>query len=174
MEPEKSVLLTAFFDQIESQVQFGDQKASLLIAGDAILLAISGGAVKFVSRCPSAEISLACFVVSPELILAACASALFIGAIVLALLAARPSSIHLKPTEDFFLLSHVARLDEAEFIKAYRTATPAELTDAALRVIHGKARFAAAKFRRLRHAVHCTVLGLAAMAAAVVVAIVRY
>ena len=37
MGDTKSDWIASFFDQIESQVQFGDTKASLLVAGDSIL-----------------------------------------------------------------------------------------------------------------------------------------
>jgi Family of unknown function (DUF5706) len=171
MEPDKGSFLTAFFDQIESQVQFGDAKASLLIAGNAILLGISGGLAKLLAGCPGDEISFRCMTVSAELVVALLSSALFILALVFSLVAARPARIHSKPTAEFFLLSHVARLKRAEFVEKYKTASHAELTDDALRTIHAKACFATAKFRRLRYAVDCTLTGLALMAAAMLVAI---
>jgi hypothetical protein len=34
MDERKTELLRSHFEQIESQVQFGDHKASLLVAGD--------------------------------------------------------------------------------------------------------------------------------------------
>jgi hypothetical protein len=53
MTPDKAEFARDFFSQIESQVQFGDTKASLLIAGDAILLATTSGLVRMVSGCPA-------------------------------------------------------------------------------------------------------------------------
>ena len=46
MGDDKTEFLLGLLEQIESQVQFGDNKASLLVAGDAILLAACGGLIK--------------------------------------------------------------------------------------------------------------------------------
>lgn len=49
LERPKADLLLALFAQIESQVQFGDSKASFLVAGNAILLAVDGGLFQLIS-----------------------------------------------------------------------------------------------------------------------------
>ena len=45
MSDDKAAFLRDVFNQVESQVQFGDSMASLLVAGDAILLGVSGGLI---------------------------------------------------------------------------------------------------------------------------------
>jgi hypothetical protein len=55
MDGNKAEFLRALFEQIESQVQFGDNKAALLIAGNVILLAINGAVVKMGSGCQKAN-----------------------------------------------------------------------------------------------------------------------
>src|SRR5688572_6812727 len=89
--------LDNFFQMIESQVQFGDNKASLLLAGDAILLAVSGSLIEMVSGCPHDAFTVNCVVPSVSLVLAVIAAAFLTISLALALLAARPASVHDKP-----------------------------------------------------------------------------
>ena len=93
MNQAKADLAREFFSQIESQVQFGDNKASLLIAGDAILLAIVGGLVRMVSGCGAGMLSVACVVVSPQLALAVTAAFLLVVSLACALWAATPARV---------------------------------------------------------------------------------
>ena len=89
--------LDNFFQMIESQVQFGDNKASLLLAGDAILLAVSGSLIQMVSGCQGEAFTVNCVVPSVSLVLAVIAAALLTISLALALLAARPARIHGNP-----------------------------------------------------------------------------
>ncbi|HJQ41071.1 MAG TPA: Pycsar system effector family protein [Thermoanaerobaculia bacterium] len=151
----------ALFDQIEGQVQFGDNKASLLIAGDAILLAISGGLIPAASSCGSEQFTTACLKNPSLVLIGACLSAgLLVFALACALWAARPASVHDNPPPIFFLLSYIARLDAEAFVKEYQEASSDGLTRQALLAIHGKARFAARKFKRLKWAINATLLSL--------------
>jgi hypothetical protein len=68
VDERKTEFLHSHFEMIENRVQFGDHKASLLIAGDAILLAICGGLIKTVSGCPRGNLRVSCM--SPSLSLA--------------------------------------------------------------------------------------------------------
>jgi hypothetical protein len=171
MATTKPELLDTFFQQIESQVQFGDSKASLLVAGDAILLAVSGSLIKMVSGCHGDEFTVSCIVPSVSLGLATAAAALLTVSLVFALLAARPAKIHDQPPPDLFLLSHIARTDCDAFAKMYIEASPDDLIQAALRVIHGKAVYANQKFRLLKRAIYATLLSLGFMVATLVVAV---
>src|SRR5687767_5238119 len=90
--------------------------------------------------------------------LAAIAAVLLVVSLTCALLAARPARIHDQPPPEFFLLSHIARTDRHAFVKAYKDASFDDLVDAALESIHGKAKYATAKFRWLRRAVNATLL----------------
>lgn len=170
MPPEKSELLRGFFDQIESQVQFGDHKASLLVAGDALLLAVSGGLIQMVAGCPANEFSVQCMHPSAPLALALLTALLLIVSLGCALRAARPAGIHQDPPPLIFLLSHIARLEPKEFVDACRAASAEDLEEAALLTIHGKAKYAAEKFRWLRYAVISTLLSLVSLVATVLVA----
>jgi hypothetical protein len=105
MPAEKSELLRGFFDQIESQVQFGDHKASLLVAGDALLLAVSGGLIQMVAGCPANEFSVQCVQPSAPLALALLTALLLVVSLGCALRAARPAGIHENPPPSLFLLS---------------------------------------------------------------------
>jgi len=160
MDERKTEFLRTHFEQIESQVQFGDHKASLLVAGDAILLAICGRLISMVSGCPKDDFTVSCMVPSPSLGFATIAAAFLIWSLSCALLAARPSRVHLKPPPEFFLLSHIARMERQEFIEAYKDVSDSDLFEAALVAIHKKADFATQKFRLLRQAVHATLLSL--------------
>ena len=170
MPAEKSEFLRGFFDQIESQVQFGDHKASLLVAGDALLLAVSGGLIQMVAGCPANEFSVQCMQPSAPLALALVTSLLLVVSLGCALRAARPAGIHENPPPSLFLLSHIARLEPQQFVEAYRTATADDLEEAALITIHGKAKYAAGKFRWLRYAVISTLLSLMSLVATVLAA----
>lgn len=171
MEESKAQFLHSWFEQIESQVQFGDSKASLLIAGDAILLAISGGLIKMVSGCQGNDFTVSCMVLSITLGLAVIAAALLVLSLVCALLAARPAKIHKDPPPELFLLSYIADMKRAEFGKAYRDASLDNLVEEALSAIYGKAVYATQKFRWLKHAVDATLLSLGFMVATLLVAI---
>lgn len=173
MESTKPELLDTLFQQIESQVQFGDTKASLLVAGDAILLAVSGGLIKMVSKCPGDDFAVSCMVPTVDLGLATTAAVLLSLSIACALLAARPARVHSDPPPDLFLLSYVAHITPQSFAKQFAEASSDRLLQEALKTIHGKARFAAWKFRLLSHAVDMTLASLGFMAAALVVAVLR-
>lgn len=167
----KPEFLTSFFEQIESQVQFGDTKASLLVAGDAILLAVSGGLIKLVSGCKGNDLALSCMVPSVSLGLAVVTAALLVVALACALLAARPARIHGAPTRQLFLFSYIARMEPQEFFEQYTDASEEELIYHALIGIHGKACLAAHKFRLLKYAVNVTLLSLGLMVATPAVAL---
>jgi hypothetical protein len=165
--------LKIFFDQIESQVQFGDSKASLLVAGDAILLAVSSDLIKMVSGCQGNGLSMTCMVPSVSLGLAAAAAALLAISLLYALLAARPSRVHDKPQPILFLFSYVARIDAKVFADQYAAASPDDLIQAALHAVHGKAVYASRKFKFLKRAIDATLLSVGFMVAALVVALAR-
>ncbi|MBN1491802.1 MAG: hypothetical protein JXA69_17955 [Phycisphaerae bacterium] len=171
MANTKPEFLDKFFEQIESQVQFGDSKASLLVARDAILLAVSGGLIKMVSGCRGGDFAVSCIVPSMTLGLATTAAALLTLSLACGLLAARPAKIHNQPPSELFLLSYIARIDRDAFAKKYMDASPDDLTQEALRAIHGKAGYAARKFRLLNTAIDATLLSLGFMVATLVVAI---
>jgi hypothetical protein len=52
MANTKPEYVDTVFGQIESQVRLGDSAASVHLAGDAILLAVSGGLIKMMSGYP--------------------------------------------------------------------------------------------------------------------------
>jgi hypothetical protein len=167
----KPQFLDSLFEQIESQVQFGDSKASLLVAGNAILLAVNSGLITMVSGCQGNDFSVNCMVPSVSLFLATTAAALLTFSLACGLLAVRPAGIHDTPPPELFLLSHVAQMDPDAFAKAYIAASPDDLIQAALKSIHGKAVYAARKFRLLRRAIDATLLSLGFMAATLFVAV---
>jgi lysylphosphatidylglycerol synthetase-like protein (DUF2156 family) len=171
MATEKSEFLLGLFNQIESQVQFGDHKASLLVAGDALLLTITGGLINMVSGCPQDTFSVQCAQPSAPLLVSLLTALLLVISLVCALLATRPSSIHDDPPPDIFLFSHVALLKPGEFVDAYKAASGASLEEAALLAIHSKAKYATRKFRRLKYAVTATLLGVGSLVATLVVTV---
>jgi hypothetical protein len=173
MEERKIEFLRSHFDMVESQVQFGDQKASLLIAGDAILLAICGGIIGMVSGCPKDALRVSCMDPSFSLGFATIAAALLICSMFCALVAALPSLVFVrKPPDAHFLLPHIARCKEPRtFIKEFEVASDSDLVKEALIAIHGKARFATRKFRLLICAVAATMLSLAFIVVTLLVAV---
>ena len=171
MANTKPELLDTVFEQVESQVQFGDSKASLLVAGDAVLLAVSGGLIKMVSGCQGDNFAVSCLVPSVSLGLATTAAALLTLGLVCALLAARPARIHDQPSTELFLLSNIARMGRDAFAKKYVDASPDDVIQEAMSSIYGKAVYATRKFRLLKRAIDATLLGLGFMVAALVVAI---
>ena len=172
MANTKPEFLKTFFEQIESQVQFGDSKASLLVAGDAILLAVSGGLIKMVSGGPGNDFTVSCLVPSVSLGLATTAAVLLTLSLVFALLAARPAKIHDQPPPELFLLSNIARMDRAAFAEKYIDTSPEDIVQEALNSIYGKAVYATRKFRLLKRAIDSTLLSLGFMVATLLVAIV--
>ena len=171
---DKTELLRSWFDQIESQVQFGDNKAALLVAGDALLLGACVELIKAASGCPPKEIAAACVVPSIPFGLAATAAGLLLVSLACALFAARPARIHAQPPPEFFLLSYVASIDGPAFAQRFKDASFDRLVDEALTAIHGKAAYATVKFLWLRRAVNATLLSVGFMVAAVIAGIVSW
>jgi hypothetical protein len=175
MEERKIEFLRSHFDMVESQVQFGDQKASLLIAGDAILLAICGRIIGIVSGCPKETLRVSCMVPSLSLSLATIAAALLICSMFFALRAALPSLIYVrKPPHQHFLLPYIASRELEAFAKDFEAASDSDLVKEALIAIHGKARFATRKFRFLIFAVVATFLSLTFIGVSLLVAVVPH
>ena len=172
MNEDKLAFLHDVFNQVENQVQFGDSKAALLVAGDTILLAISGGLIKMVSGCQGDSFTPSCIVPSIPLGLAAMAAALLVLSLASALIAARPASVHDQPRHELFLISHIARTSRGDFIKKYKDATLDDLLEEALKTIHGKAAYATGKFRWLKHAIDATLLSLGFLIATPLAAII--
>lgn len=172
MEESKAEFLRCWFEQIESQVQFGDSKASLLVAGDAILLAISGGLIKMVSGCQGADFAVSCMVPSITLGLAAIAAALLVSSLAFALLAARPAKVHDRPRDELFLLSHIAEMKRHDLLREYQDLSLDKLVEEALIAIHNKAEYATQKFRWLKRAIQSALLSLVFMVATPLVAVV--
>ena len=173
MEADKLDLLRTHFEQIESQVQFGDTKASLLIAGDSILLAISGGLMKLSSGCKGDEFAVGCIAPTAFFGLAVTAAALLIGSLGYALVAIRPASIHRQPPPELFLVSYVALFERQDFLNTYAKASAEYLITHMLYAIHSKARFATKKFFLLRRAIDYTIASLSFMVATAVMAAVN-
>jgi hypothetical protein len=170
-DSSKLAFLMAYADQIEGQVQFGDTKASLLIAGDAILLGISGGLINLIW--PATDNRFASSHASTLLIIGAIAtSTLLVLALALALWTARPAPVHDKPVANFFLLSYIARLTPEAFIASYNSSSVGALSEEALLTIHGKARYAATKFRCLKWAIYATLLSLGIFAVTLLLALI--
>jgi hypothetical protein len=167
----KGDLMRDYFAQIESQVQFGDHKASLLLAANSILLAVSGALIKAVATCTLHDIRRDW--VTVDLILAVAAAFLLVISLACALWAARPSGRHWAPHREFFLLSYVAGMQRSDFVDWYRELSSDELETEALKTIHGKAAFALKKFLWLRRAVHATLISLLCMVVALMVAVIR-
>lgn len=177
MASNKSEFLDLFFNQIESQVQFGDSKAQLLVAGDAILLALSADLIKFLSGCHGDDFSISCIQFSPSLALAITAAAFLAISLVCALLAARPAPIHDAKIDDdaplqLLLFSHIARMEREVFAKEYLGAPSERLIQEALMQIHGKARYAKRKFHLLKKAIDNTLVSLGFMVASLAVGII--
>jgi hypothetical protein len=172
---EINPFLLAYFNQIEGQVVFGDTKASLLIAGDAILLAIIGNFLKTVSGCSGDTLSMGCVEFSIPLQLVLISAIFMLAAMVYALVAASPASFFTstEPREkEFFRIRDVASLKAAEFVDMFRGANAEDLERWALEAIYGKARHATRKFRLLWVAFHATLVSLAFLACGAILALV--
>ena len=172
MDTAKADLTRDFFNQIESQVQFGDTKASLLVAGDAILLAIIAQLAGILAGCSSTAPTASCPVWSPEFLLAVASGLLLVGSVACALWAARPARIHERPPRQLFLLSYVGGMSQDEFIEEYRGASSEQVLLDALVAVHGKAQLATKKFRWLKRAIHATLASLTLIVLAIASALI--
>ena len=171
MGPTKADLLRDYSQQIESQVQFGDNKATLLITGNGILLAISGGLARTVSGCPEKELAAECVALTPQLGLAIGAGLLIVFSLTCALFAARPAAIHKNPLPELFLFSYVGGLDKERYLELVGAATDEKLATDALCAIWGKAHYARKKFRWLRYAIHASLASLFLLVGSVLAAL---
>ena len=171
MDPTKADLLRDYSQQIESQVQFGDNKATLLITGNGVLLAISGALAKTVSGCADQQLAVGCLDRTPQLGLALGAAVLLVVSLACALLAARPAPIHNDPPQELFLFSYVGGMKKEEYIDRVREISAEDLASDALRAIWGRAKYAKRKFRWLRHAIHASLASLVLLVGSVAAAL---
>lgn len=172
-DPDKTDFLREYFIQVESQVQFADTRAALLFAGNALLLGINGELLKMFAGCPAGELVFKNVHLSSPFICATIAAFLLIISLAFALWAALPSKIHGKPPKQFYLLSHVARITEQEFIEIYDKMSIDKLQQEMLIAIHGKACFATIRFGRLKKAIKATLFGLALQVCAIGIAVLE-
>jgi hypothetical protein len=151
---------------VEDQVRFGDTKASLLIAGDALLLTICGAMIKTgldcrlngQLRCPSA---------AGEVVVPAIAAAFLLASVAIALLAVMPNVVHKDPPKELFLFSWIGKEEKAQpFLDAWENATDGDMNRDLLRGIYGKSRYGRRKFRNLRWAIQATLASVGFIAIA--------
>jgi hypothetical protein len=147
-------------DHIEGQVAFGDTKASLLLAADAILLAALGSLIT------ADHPGFASLSGVTKVLLGLSFLALII-ALILGLHTILPNWANLRAprdsrTESLYVdFSRIARQRPESFMSAVRQANKIELDDDIAIVINGKARWAKRKFILLYFAVIATQLAVA-------------
>ena len=136
------------FNHIEGQVEFGDTKAALLVAADAILigayLSVVGefGLTQRISRISVAIIILA--------------SLIIMIAYSLSLWTIIPNPKHGK-INSLLLYSYIATFDNPEdFVREFLDVEEDELRNEILRDVYGKSKWAHRKFTLLRWAVLLT------------------
>jgi len=168
----KEEFMKLLWDQAEEQIQFGDQKASLLIAGDAILLTMVGTEAMSTNFTKALVPGGFSFNTVAPLLLSIGFTVCLVISLAYALLAARPATIHNNPPQELFLVSHIARMDRREFIKTVDATSPDDLGRYALETTHGKYSFAAAKFRLLKRSVNATLVSLLFVGASVLIRVV--
>src|ERR1700712_1647349 len=76
----KRELIVSIHDQLEAQVQFGDGKTTVLIAGDTLLLGSVGALAQFGLRCDGSDFRLSCLTLSLNFVLLFACAFTLIGA----------------------------------------------------------------------------------------------
>ena len=140
-------------DHIESQVAFGDTKAGLLLAADAILLVALGS---FVTADHPGFASLS----GVTKVLLGLSFLALTAALVLGLQTILPNLKNLRaPRSELVNFSWIAHQDRESFVSAARQTRPIELDQHIATVIHGKACLAQRKFKLLYFAARATQVG---------------
>ena len=165
--------LIAQLNHVESQVQFGDTKASLLFTADSILLAALGF---FVSDGGAASDDLT----APTRGALVVAAAMLVVGLLLALWVVLPSHAFKPwvanraafPRPNPFFFVWIARTSEKETEDAIVNADPASLKIDAAHSIRGKSEVADFKFRMLWLAVAATMVSVTIATLAVAIELV--
>jgi hypothetical protein len=133
------------YDHVEGVVRFGDTKATLLIAADALLVTAyltAANKLGFFEDGIEGSAKVLCLV----------AFALLGLSLVLALVAATPNPSHWLGKErikSVLLYSSIAGYDENEYLVELQRLGDEDISDEIVRQIHSKARFAHRKFSYL-------------------------
>lgn len=146
----------ALLEHVESQVVFGDTKAALIVAADAILITGYVTGIK--------EFGLAGMLSRPTIVALIVSLIILVAGLVFALVAVLPSRLHWRPTEQMnslLLFSKIARYESPEkYATDFNRLNEESLSDHILSQVYGKSRWALFKYKIIWWSVLFTIISV--------------
>lgn len=163
MSDYKREIKRALLEHIEAQVVFGDTKAGLIVAADAILITGYVAGIK--------EFGLAGMLGRSTVVLLILSLMILVAGLILALIAVMPNLMHWRsPPNSMLLFSRIARYKNADAYAADFNALNEEaLSDALLAEIHGKSRWALFKYKLITCSVLLTIVSVSLATIAILI-----
>ena len=157
----------ALLEHIEAQVIFGDTKAALIVAADAILITGYIAGIK--------EFGLAGVFSRPTVTLLIAALIILVAGFILSLIAVMPSSGHWRKSarmdsNSLLLFSRIARYSTAkEYAEAFGRLDEESLNNEILSQVYGKAGWALYKYKVIWWSVLLTIVSVSLAAISILV-----
>ena len=155
----------ALLEHVEAQVVFGDTKAALIVAADAILITGYVAGIK--------EFGLAGMLSHSTILLLIASLIILVAGLVLALIAVMPNRRHwrARPGMDGLLLfSKVAQYESSqEYAAAFSTLHEESLSNEILSQVYGKSRWALLKYKIIWWSVLLTITSVSLAAISIVI-----
>jgi hypothetical protein len=156
MSDHKHDIKSALLEHVEAQVVFGDTKAALIVAADAILITGYVAGIK--------EFGLAGMLSRSTVVLLIVSLVILVSGLILALIAVMPSRRHWRSSaglNSVLLFSKIARYKTAEEYAAdFNGLTEESLDNEILFQIHGKSTWALFKYKVIWWSVLLTIISV--------------
>ena len=141
-------LFQMLFDQMDTQIELADSKASLILTANAILIAsitLDQGMLRCMFDQGTSLVDRLIMVITLCMMVSLFLSVLY------ALFTTRPNLIPPGPVNNLFFWGHVARMPEADYRTQFMNMTIEEVKLAVITQIHTRSRVVAKKYVNVRY-----------------------
>jgi hypothetical protein len=157
MSGHNNDIRVALLEHIEAQVVFGDTKAALIVAADAILITGYVGGIK--------EFGLAGMLSRSTVVLLIASLVILVVGLILALIAVMPNSQHWRKSskgmDSLLLFSKIARYDSSkEYADDFSRLHEEALRNEILSQVYGKSRWALSKYKVIWWSIALTIISV--------------
>jgi hypothetical protein len=158
MSGHNNDIRVALLEHIEAQVVFGDTKAALIVAADAILITGYIAGIK--------EFGLAGMLSRSTVMLLIASLVILVAGLILALIAVMPNPRHWRKSasmgmDSLLLFSKIARYDSAkEYVDDFSRLHEESLNNEILSQVYGKSRWALYKYKVIWWSVGLTIISV--------------
>lgn len=165
MSDYKQEIRRALLEHVEAQVVFGDTKAALIVAADAILITGYVAGIK--------EFGLAGIFSHSTIWWLTASLFILVGGLVLALVAVMPNIRHWRPpanVTNILLFSRIARYKTPEdYAEEFNGLNDEALSNAILFQVYGKSKWALFKYKLIWLSVALTIISLSSATIAILI-----